>query len=133
MEFTISTQQDDYNLSASVRRIGEDWLVAIWGGDRPHIGAVGLAQARPSLDDPNRSSATASVFCYVGHKEDEVVKKVSEQLAARLDARVVVTAGLHWDRISAEGIARVRCNVVQLMALIEARIDAAENKAGQVP
>ena len=133
MEFTVSTQQDDYNISASVRRIGKDWLVAIWGGDQPHIGAVGMAQARPSLDDPNRSSATASVFCDVGHKEDELVKKVSEQLAARLDARVVVTAGLHWDRIPAEGIARVRRNVVRLVALIEARIDAAENKAGQVP
>lgn len=130
MEFTVSTPPDDYNLTASVRRIGGDWLVAIWGGERPHIGAVGMAQPRPSLKNSDQRSATASVFCYVGHKEDEVVKAVSETLAAHLDARVVVTAGLHWDQLSAEGIAQVRRKVAELLALIEAGIDGVKNSKG---
>jgi hypothetical protein len=48
-EFTVKTEEDAYNLSASVRLIGEDVLVAIWGGEKPHIGAVAVAQPRPSL------------------------------------------------------------------------------------
>ncbi len=48
-EFTVKTEENSYNLSASVRLIGEDVLVAIWGGEKPHIGAVAVAQPRPSL------------------------------------------------------------------------------------
>jgi hypothetical protein len=130
MEFTVSTAPGDYTLSASVRRIGEDWLVAIWGGERPHIGAVGMAQPRPSLKNSDQRSATASVFCYVGHKEDEVVKAVSEALAVRLNARVVVTAGMHWDQLSADGVTQVRGRVAELLALIKAGIDANEKEQG---
>ena len=53
-EFTVHTEEDAYNLSASVRLIGADVLVAIWGGERPHIGAVAVAQPRPSLNSAFR-------------------------------------------------------------------------------
>ncbi|HAA04817.1 MAG TPA: hypothetical protein DCE18_15830 [Syntrophobacteraceae bacterium] len=85
-----------------------------------------MAQPRPSLADPARLSATASVFCYVGHKEDDVVKGVSERLAAVLDAKVVVAAGLHWDNLTAGGIEQVKKNVVTLVN----RIIAAFNQQG---
>jgi hypothetical protein len=85
-----------------------------------------MAQSRPSIADPSRLSATASVFCYVGHKEDEVVKRVSERLAAELGARVVVVAGLHWDQLDPAGIAQVTANID---ALIE-DIVAAARKLG---
>ncbi len=108
--FTLRTRSRSYDLEASVRQIGEDFVVSIWGGDVPHVGAVALAQPRPSLKDPETVSATASVFCVVGHKEDGMVKTVSEILAAALNARVVVTAGIHWDNLSAEGISHVLKN-----------------------
>ena len=67
---------------------------------------------------PSRLSATASVFCYVGHKEDSVVKEVSERLAAALGAKVVVAAGLHWDNLQPEGIRQVQENVRALVEMI---------------
>ena len=103
-EFTVKTEEDAYNLSASVRLIGEDVLVAIWGGEKPHIGAVAVAQPRPSLKDPEVTSASASVICLVAHKEDELVKAAAEILAAGLETQVVVTAGIHWDNIAPEAI-----------------------------
>ena len=106
-EFTIKTEEDAYNLSASVRLIGEDVLVAIWGGEKPHIGAVAVAQPRPSLKDPEVTSSSASVFCMVGHKEDELAKAAAEILAATLQTQVVVTAGIHWDNLTPEGIQHV--------------------------
>jgi hypothetical protein len=117
-EFTLTTNEGSFDLSASVRRIGEDFLVAIWGGEKPHIGAVAMAQPRPSLKNPAATSATASVFCYVGHKEDQLAKAVAEVLAAALNTRVVVTAGIHWDNIKAEGIQQVIANSEKLVDAI---------------
>jgi hypothetical protein len=106
-ECTIKTDTGAYDLTASVRWIGPDLLVAIWGGEKPHIGAVAVAQPRPSLKDPGVTSATSSVICYVGHKEDELVKAASEILAATLNTQVVVTAGIHWDKLDPQGIRKI--------------------------
>jgi hypothetical protein len=106
-EFKIQTETGAYDLTASVRMIGSDLLVAIWGGERPHIGAVAVAQPRPSLKDPALTSATASVICFVGHKEDELAKASAEILAAALNTPVVVTAGIHWDNLDEKAIGRI--------------------------
>ena len=121
-QFMLETDTGAYDLTASVRMIGSDLLIAIWGGEKPHIGAVAVAQPRPSLKDPNATSATASVFCFVGHKEDDLAKAASEILAAALNTNVVVTAGIHWDNISKEGIQKVIYNSEILMDLILEKI-----------
>jgi hypothetical protein len=113
--FHFASDEDRYNLRASARWIGGDLLVAIWGGERPHIGAVALAQPRPSLKDSRIMSATASVICVVGHKEDDLVKEASELLASTLKTRVVVAAGIHWDNLDEEGIRAVKQNSQALM------------------
>ena len=114
--FRFRTEEGRYDLEASAKWIGKDLLVAIWGGERPHIGAVALAQPRPSLKDPRRTSSTASVLCVVGHKEDAVVKKASEFLSAALNTRVVATAGIHWEDLDEEGIRRIVQQVDSLVA-----------------
>jgi len=122
VEFTVKTQTGKYDIEAYVKAIGEDLLVAIWGGQRPHIGAIAIAQPRPSLKDPSLTSSTASVYCLLGHKEDELVKAVSEVLAATLNTSVVVTAGIHWDEITPEGIQSVMENSQILIEMILDRI-----------
>lgn len=106
-DFIIKTDEGAYDLEAHVRRIGEDFVVAIWGGVKPHIGAVSVAQPRPSLKNPDVTSASASVICILGHKEDDLAKAVSEILSSSLNAVVTVIAGIHWDNISAKGIRQV--------------------------
>jgi hypothetical protein len=118
MEFTTRTETGAYDLTANVRRIGRDLLVAIWGGEKPHIGAVAVAQSRPSLKDPDVTSATASVICYVGHKEDDLVKASAEILAAVLNTRVVVTAGIHWDNLDQKGIDTILKNSKAIVEMI---------------
>lgn len=101
---SVSSADDSYKLEAEAVRIGADILVYVWGGDRPHIGSVAAAQPRPSLKNPSQTSATASVLNYVGHKEDIVAKEIAEMLAASLETNVVVTAGIHWDNLTPEGV-----------------------------
>ena len=127
MEFRVKTDKEAYNLEAFVKKIGQDFLVAIWGG-RPHIGAVAVAQPRPSLKDQSLRSATASVFCYPGHKDDIVAKEAAVKISSALNTNVTVTAGIHWDDIDEEGIKAVIKNSRQLITMIIEEIATQELK-----
>ena len=122
MEFKLHTNAGQYDLTASVRLIGDDLLVAIWGGEKPHIGAVAAAHPRPSLSDPHVTSSSASVICYSGHKEDVLAKNAAETLAAAFNTRAVVTAGIHWDNLSQEGLREIRRNGDTIVDLVLRRI-----------
>lgn len=87
-------------ITCTVIAQGEDLCVTIAGGDLPHIGAVALAQVRPSLADADKRSATVSVLTLLGHKEDEIAKHVAHQLAVAANANVVVSCGIHIDDAS---------------------------------
>jgi hypothetical protein len=110
--FIIEISKGRFKIHGLVQEIGEDLLISIWGGTRFHIGAVGMAIPRPSLKNPKKWSATSSVFTFIGHKEDSWVKKISESLAGRLRRNVVVTAGLHWEKITSQEIKSVE-NILQ--------------------
>lgn len=122
MESTIQTREGEYDITAHVRLIGEDLLVAIWGGEKPHIGAVAAAESRPSSKDPARTSSSASVICYLMHKEDDIAKAAAKRLSAAFDTKVVVTAGIHWDNLSAEGIRKINRNCEILITAIQETI-----------
>lgn len=115
----LSAGTDRYRLEASVRFVGVDLLVAIYGGEVPHIGAVAVAQPRPSLEPPHEKiSASTSVICLLGHKEDELAKAAAEKLAAAVNRAVVVSAGMHWEQLDPAGIKVVESNARQIVDLI---------------
>ncbi len=120
--FTVETRTGNRDLTAVVRRIGDDVLVAVWGGERPHIGAVAAAQPRPSLKDPARLSASASVLCYPGHKEDLLAREIALAVASRVNAAAVVTVGIHWDNLDQDGIDQVVRNSRLLLDSILERL-----------
>ncbi|NMC49589.1 MAG: hypothetical protein GYA47_09210 [Desulfovibrio sp.] len=103
----ITDFRDRLVLTMSAIAMGEDLCVALYGGDRPHIGAVAISQPRPSLADPAVGSATTSVVAVLGHKEDMLARQVSARLAAALGAVVSVTCGIHVDGATAADIAAV--------------------------
>jgi len=104
---SVSVKEGRFKLEALVKTLGQDFLVAVWGGTHPHIGAVALAVPRPSLRDRKKTSATSSVLTLMGHKEDVTAKMISEALAATLKRNVVVTVGIHWDNLKVEEIQRI--------------------------
>ena len=122
MEFEVKTNEGKYDLSAGVRLIGGDILVAIWGGQKPHIGAVAAAQPRPSLENSNVISSSVSVICFLGHKDDNLAKKTAETLAAAFNVNVIVTVGVHWDDLSGKDISRINKNGEILVDLISRKI-----------
>jgi hypothetical protein len=102
--FSVEASRGRFKTCGFVQEVGQDILVSVWGGTRPHIGAVGIAVPRHSLKNSKKWSATSSNFTFPGHKEDALVKRISERLAAQLRKNVVVTAGIHWDSLTVEEI-----------------------------
>ena len=96
-----------YRVEARGTLIGNDLIVAIYGGTMPHIGALAIAIPRPSLEDPNITSATSSVYTLVGHKDDIIARREAEELAKRLNRVVVVLAGVHIDQATDMDIQRL--------------------------
>lgn len=89
---------------------GPDVSVCFGGGEAPHIGAVALGIPRPSLMDPDAPSASASVLCVTGHKEDELARAAALELATALQCRVSVSIGLHVDDASTADIRELTAN-----------------------
>ncbi len=112
---TFTYGSDLYKVKAEVRLVGSDMLIILSGGNKPHIGSIAAALPRPSLKNSKRTSSTASVYNFLGHKDDVVAKKMSEALSAKLNKKVVVTAGIHVDRITQEGIEKILENCDKLV------------------
>ena len=118
LDTRVKTQSGSFDIEARIGWIGDDLMVCIYGGDKPHIGAVAAAHPRPSLKNPAVISATVSVICYTAHKEDDLARHAAEILSAILNTRVVVTAGIHWDHLTEKGIEQVIKNSRHLVTLI---------------
>jgi len=71
-------------------RIGVDWIITIFGGDRPHIGAVALAGP----------DGHCQVICLPGHREGDIAERFAANLASRLGVGVCVSCGIHLNAIT---------------------------------
>jgi gallate decarboxylase subunit D len=100
--FKWTAQSSRMRVDFAVISMGNDLCVLITGGERPHLGAVGIAQVRPSTHDPHKLTSSTSVLTLFGHKEDSVVYKAAPALAAKLNKNVVVCCGIHVDNITPE-------------------------------
>ncbi|MHB8062535.1 MAG: proteasome assembly chaperone 4 family protein [Ruminiclostridium sp.] len=98
----FSKEDGRIKINMKTLMIGDDLCVIISGGDSPHVGAVALSVPRPSLKHPNVNSASTSVLTLIGHKDDELAKQVSQELASKLNRNVITTCGIHLDNITTE-------------------------------
>lgn len=101
-ELSVEKGRIKANLKALV--VGNDICVIVSGGDSPHIGAVALSIPRPGLKDPDSTSASTSVLTLTGHKDDELARLVSRELASKLNRNVITTCGIHLDDIEPKEI-----------------------------
>jgi len=115
----IAEGQAPYVVEAIVTLCGTDIAVNIGGGLIPHIGAVALATSRPSLKSDGNISATASVICISGHKEDMLARTAALHLASEFNTVVLVSVGLHVDNATSEDIKCLNKNFDLLLTRIE--------------
>ena len=111
---TFSFGSTPYTVYAEVRLLGEDVLVILSGGTKPHIGSIAVAHPRPSLTEEEIVSSTSSVYNFLGHKDHVIAQRVAEMLSSRLNRNGVTVACFHIDKITQEGITRVIENCDEL-------------------
>ena len=99
IETIYSDSKNGYTLQGTVIILDNEDVIVVVGGGRDHIGAIGLAVPRPSLQDQSYKSATSSILTMLGHKDDELAKYVSEKLAASTECNIAVIAGVHYDNL----------------------------------
>lgn len=100
--------------------------LTLTGGDRAHVGAVAVAQPRPSLRDPERTSASTSVITVVGHQDDEVARPLAHFLAANTGQPAAASVGIHWDDCTADDIALSRSLVMEAGRAVVAALKASQ-------
>jgi molybdopterin converting factor small subunit len=107
-----------YTVSASLQQLGPDVLISVWGGARPHIGALSISMPHPECAPEESRSSTVLQFSFPGHRDDVVARRVSERVASALQRRIVVSAGIHVPDITPAGIDTVLANVDYLIEKI---------------
>ncbi|HYB22512.1 MAG TPA: hypothetical protein VED41_01860 [Solirubrobacteraceae bacterium] len=102
---TVRVSGDGRSLDAVACSAGEDLVVLITGGSRPHVGCVVVARSHPSSARPDRRSVTSSVLAAPPHREEALARPLAELLARTRGGTVIIAAGVHDDNLSPEGIA----------------------------
>ena len=92
-EFSLTAEVLGYEISVRAVLTGGSIQVMISGGMRPHIGAVSIAGPDGQQD-----------IEFPGHKDGVITRKWADILKESGFCPVVVTAGIHYDNLSKEGI-----------------------------
>jgi hypothetical protein len=101
----VEDPESGRRLGASVTAVGDDLVISVGGGERPHVGCVVLAQPGHSRANRGTWSASCSVLTIPPHKEEPIARCVASRIVGALGRVTVVTAGVHDDNIDADGIA----------------------------
>lgn len=104
MEWTVVKEINtpDFDIEAGAAKIGEDILLYIKGGDKPHIGCTVIAVPRPSLSGNGERSVTSSVLNLTGHKDEALCRMLAEMVCCATGKTVVCTGGVHLEQITIE-------------------------------
>lgn len=84
-------------------------VIWVLGGERPHVGAVAVAQTRPSLTGKG-ISCNISLVSLLGHKEEELAFEFAKMAFSRLKKDLVVIVGMHVDKATEEEIKALKLN-----------------------
>ncbi len=114
---TYVVEQKGITICAEVSKTGEEYLVNVYGGEKPHIGSVVLAEPRDSLTGEGRS-ATSSVLNRIGHKDEYIARMFAEKIATEKNAATVCVAGVHMDQITKEQMQAVEDLVKELLGKV---------------
>ena len=100
--FPIRVGEGRLQVEASGERVGDDVHISVFGGSRPHIGAVALACPCPENREGVRTFA--SVLCAPGHRDDLLAHALALRLCKATGRVVCLTVGLHVDAATDDDI-----------------------------
>lgn len=96
-------------IQAWVTALDEGYDVALYGGCRTHMGAVGLARPDGGVELLERA----------GHRDGVVAGRWAATLAAAWRAPVCVRCGIHYDGVDKRGIEQIVAACAALLKEVE--------------
>jgi glutamate 5-kinase len=121
--FQVGVGKGKFKVEATCTLTRDGILLAIFGGERPHIGAVALALPRPSLRNRKKTSATTSILTVLGHKDDEIAKPAAELLAKKFKVPTVVVVGVHIDKATRQDVKTLFTNSMKAVSGVVNRLE----------
>ena len=118
----VSVGEGKYKVSAIGIPTEDGITVLMFGGSKPHIGAVAIAIPRLSLKNAKKTSSASSVFTLTGHKDDKVARPAAERLARGLK-EVVVVAGIHVENATKAEIEVLMKNSKRTIGELKRKLD----------
>lgn len=109
-------------LCCDVIKMGNDYTLCVFGGEKPHVGSVTMAIARPSLSGEG-ISVTSSVLNAVGHKDEAVGRLFAEAVAREKNCTAVCSCGIHIDDITPEQLEDIQKASARLLERVLASLD----------
>lgn len=110
-QISLKVGDGKYKIFLNAIFCGNDISVCIFGGDKPHIGAVAVAVPRKSLKGDGSNSASASVICITGHKEDEIARSTALKISSKFFCIANVAVGIHINNASLDDLKIINLNV----------------------
>ena len=110
MFFELKVGKGKMQVNIEAHLFSDGLSVSLFGGDKPHIGAVALSIPRKSLKDKKSISCSSSILTVTGHKDDVIAKEMSEAISKAANITVTVVAGVHIDNARKSDIEQVRRN-----------------------
>ena len=95
--------------------VGNDISVSVYGGQKPHIGAVAMSVMAPALHEPERLTCTEHMISVQGHKEADLARSVATHLAKIFECTVTVSCGIHYADATEEDISTVLALVKDML------------------
>ena len=98
------------------KAIGEDLVLTLSGGEKPHIGCVVQAVPRPSLSGDGTISVTSSVINLTGHKDEFLCRRLAEnRCKGNRKSSGMYRAGCTWIIVTGEQIEELLKNIDCMM------------------
>ena len=93
----ITLGEGKFKVWLEEKKIGDDILYVLGGGERTHIGAIVFCE-------PNKEP---QVIRLPGHYDDTVLKPIAEIACKKYGTRVVAIGGVHIDNASKDEIKKI--------------------------
>jgi len=104
----ITSGDGKYKVWFEEKKIGDDILYVLGGGERTHIGGIVVCE-------PNKDS---HVVRLEGHYDDIVLKPIAEEACKKYKTKVVAIGGVHIDNATKEEIDKIVENCRKLVKCI---------------
>ena len=116
--------ESPYIVWTDIYATGDDIQVIVGGGDRPHVGAIALAEpgttthpvTGETIKNVEEDSCKITAISGQGHKEKEVAIAFAKAFCVAFEVNVAASVGIHIDDATKEEIVIFTENINRLIS-----------------